>query len=297
MSWRLGFRYVWQYLRARFWARTARRRVDAMISNGLPRHLQRPLFFLFDEKLDRDETQVMRQVENLRARLRRRADAFSIHNDARTDEQPFAASATPAKLEHQTGALLASYVSISRYWGVFLHLCANAQQARVILELGSCAGISGAYLAASPFCQQFITIDGSRDAATLAESNIRQVTKNYRVINADFENALTELLPTVKDKIDLVYIDGDHEKEPTLHYFQRIIPYLNTGALVFFDDITWSNDMWSAWQTLARWQGISHAIHLGRLGLCIWAETRIQPSSEDLSIFSRDWVDHSNVGR
>lgn len=68
-----------------------------------------------------------------------------------------------------------------------------------------------------------------------------------------------------------MWIDGHHEKVATIHYFQRLMPVLNTGALVFFDDIRWSQDMYDGWEELRRWSGFSHTVDLGSIGLGVWS--------------------------
>ena len=70
--------------------------------------------------------------------------------------------------------------------------------------------------------------------------------------------------------IDFAFIDGHHEKLATIHYFNRLVPKLSPGALVVFDDISWSFDMRECWEYMVKQKGFSDALDFGDLGICIW---------------------------
>ena len=46
---------------------------------------------------------------------------------------------------------------------------------------------------------------------------------------------------------DVVFVDGNHQEEPTWDYFQRLADVCAAGSLLVFDDITWSDGMRAAW--------------------------------------------------
>ncbi len=124
-------------------------------------------------------------------------------------------------------------------WGVFLHLLAS-EVGGTFLELGSCAGISGAYLASAPNCKKLFSVEGSAALAGLARETIDQVAPGRaEVINGLFNDVLDSLLPELgENALDLAFIDGHHERVATLHYYERIKPALRPGAVVVFDDIS-----------------------------------------------------------
>ena len=52
----------------------------------------------------------------------------------------------------------------------------------------------------------------------------------------------------LKDKSwDLVFMDGHHNKEATLNYFEALLPQLHSNSIVILDDINWSRGMQEAW--------------------------------------------------
>ena len=117
--------------------------------------------------------------------------------------------------------------------------------------------------------ERHITIEGSSALADVARETLRPLGDKVRVVNALFNEALDDLLPEMKD-IDLAYIDGHHEKIATLTYFERLKPILAPGAIVLFDDISWSQDMREGWDTICQMAGMSDCVDLGAVGVCIW---------------------------
>ena len=64
--------------------------------------------------------------------------------------------------------------------------------------------------------------------------------------------------------------------------FEQVVPHLNPGALVVFDDIRWSGGMWEAWRQLRQWRGFAYTIDLRRIGLGIWSGGEREPRAWDL---------------
>ena len=69
------------------------------------------------------------------------------------------------------------------------------------------------------------------------------------------------------------------DKTANLHYLERIVPFLNRGSLVIFDDIHWSQDMREMWRMAGGRQGFSYTIDAGRFGIGVWAGGTVQPKT------------------
>jgi len=234
-----------------------------------------PLSFLFKRSLSDEDEKVFSKVESIRKRIENSSTLFTRilmnHNIERTAHD------------------MAKKSSVSPEWNMFLYLCAKSFQAHTILELGSSAGVSGCYLASAPFCDKFITIEGSSILDRLAEGNIRQVNAQSNVINGRFDEVLGNVLDNLTDQIDLVYINGPKTKAETLHLFRLIIPKLNNLSVVVFDDINWSKEMQQLWQTVCGWEGLAYAINVGRFGVCQWCGNEKKPVIIDFS-FLTGWL-------
>lgn len=244
--------------------------LDKAIRDGLPKIVHGPCRYLVTKKFPDGEAQkVAATVE-----ARRKEIATTLKGPIEIIYSPKPGSAVNPERPAEGERLLFSAERVANtgknaQWGGFLYLCARQAGARSGIELGACAGLSAYYLASAPNMEQLITIEGSSALADVARETLRPVADRARVVTALFNEALDDLLPEMKD-IDLVYIDGHHEKVATLTYFERLKPILAPGALVLFDDISWSQDMRDGWDTICQMAGMSDCIDLGAVGVCIW---------------------------
>lgn len=271
-----------------------RHKLNKMLADGLPLYFYEPLLFLLTRKVSEEDQLVADKIEAIRSNIAARGE----------EEVPIYSSPSPGSAgtlgSHEARSAsgpvkscsfewIATVSSVSQYWGTFLYLVASGCQARTALELGSCVGISGCYMAASRYCERFITIEGSPALAALAEKSLAQVTSNYYVVNALFDDGLDRILPTLNRGLDLVYIDGQHEKIATIHFFETLVPYLNQECLVVFDDIHWSVDMSETWQILRRREGLTLTINVGQCGVCVWGGATTRVKNYDFSRFTDSW--------
>lgn len=119
------------------------------------------------------------------------------------------------------------------------------------LELGTSLGLGTAALAAGNQVQ-VTTIEGCPATAGIAAEQFRKSgLENIDLRVGEFSEVLQELL-TEKDphSLSLVYFDGNHQKEPTLEYFEKLVPLAHNDSVFIFDDIHWSPEMEQAWETI-----------------------------------------------
>jgi len=163
--------------------------------------------------------------------------------------------------------------SVSPNWQCqFLFRLANQLQPQRVLELGSSLGLSSLALRfGSPASAKLMTLEGSPEIARLAAENFSLLgASNLELIEGPFEKTLPEALKKL-EKIDMAFIDGHHLKEPTLLYFEQILPFLNKNAVLVFDDIYWSDEMAEAWLTLKQHPSVILSIDLFWCGLLFFS--------------------------
>ena len=118
------------------------------------------------------------------------------------------------------------------------------------IELGTCLGISGAYHASAQMLNEsgsLTTLEGAQSLASLAEKNLPQLgSDNTRVVSGRFQDNSDKVL-TENKPIDYVFIDGHHDEQATIAYFEKFMPYLSKNSMLVFDDISWSDGMRHAW--------------------------------------------------
>ena len=67
--------------------------------------------------------------------------------------------------------------------------------------------------------------------------------------------------------LDLIFIDGHHQMQPTLAYFKRLKQCANNNTIFIFDDIHWSPDMEKAWIEIIADKDVSLSVDLFFLGI------------------------------
>ena len=136
-----------------------------------------------------------------------------------------------------------------------------------VLELGTSLGITTAYLAAGNPLSKVITIEGSPAVADKARQNLQELSlQNVRVQTGAFDEVLPGVIKKLKGSA-LVFIDGNHSRQPTLDYFHTLVPHLGHGSIVVFDDIHWSEGMEQAWEEICAHPSVMLTIDLFFIGI------------------------------
>lgn len=114
------------------------------------------------------------------------------------------------------------------------------------LELGTSFGISTIYLANKK--SKVYTLEGCQETANIAKENFNQMgLKNIDLTLGDFKYTLDATLEKI-NPLDLVFVDGNHQEEATIQYFEKCLQHSNNNTIFIFDDIHWSNGMENAWK-------------------------------------------------
>lgn len=158
-----------------------------------------------------------------------------------------------------------------RGWSRFLGGLVRSRDARVVLELGASVGLSTAWLAAGTVGHadaEVHAIEGVPAIAAIARETLATVGLADRttVHEGRFKDVLDDVLADMP-AIDVAFLDGDHEGQPTMDYLEQIRPRLAPGAVVVLDDIRWSPGMKHAWHTIRERPDTGFALDLARLGL------------------------------
>ncbi|MGA8854373.1 MAG: class I SAM-dependent methyltransferase [Christiangramia sp.] len=129
------------------------------------------------------------------------------------------------------------------------------------LELGTSLGIGSSAIAANR-STQLITIEGCKETARLAKAQFEKYgLKNIQLKNDLIENVISDLTeiprtsnsePRTRQKFDLIYFDGNHQKKATLDYFEKLLLTVHNDSVFIFDDIHWSEEMQDAWEEIKK---------------------------------------------
>jgi len=156
-------------------------------------------------------------------------------------------------------------------WALLLFKLIRRMKPETAVELGTCIGISAAYQSAALQLNgkgRLITIEGSEAISVLAKSNLESLNLNNVEIHC---GTFKDILPEVFAKtsaLDYVFIDGHHDEQATIAYFELLLPHLSPCALLVFDDISWSSGMRRAWEKISKHPSVLFSVDLKELGIC-----------------------------
>jgi predicted O-methyltransferase YrrM len=162
---------------------------------------------------------------------------------------------------------IASHYVKPKKYGQLLFRLVNHFRPQNILEIGSSLGITTLYLALPNEAAKVITLEGSEETATQARRNFQMLNvSNIELVTGEFSQSLPHVLEKTK-KLDFVYFDGNHRKEPTLDYFHRCLTQHHENSVFVFDDIYWSAKMESAWNEIKNNAAVTLTIDLYSIGI------------------------------
>ncbi len=160
---------------------------------------------------------------------------------------------------------------------LLLYFFVRTFRPNVTIELGANLGISSAYIATAIQLNsndgQLTTFDASPGRLEIT----KQLHKSLGLTNVDYLEGLfchtLDAFLEHSDQVDFAFIDGHHERDPTLEYFEKIAARAADGALFIFDDIRWSVGMNRAWNDLVKDPRFSMTIDLGSMGVGVYRES------------------------
>lgn len=153
-----------------------------------------------------------------------------------------------------------------------IYRIANDAQPRNIIELGTCLGLTTAYLAKSAPKAKVTSIEGCPQTAAVARENLNALQiGNVEMLTGNFDQLLPDIIAQT-DTLDFVFVDGNHRKDATLNYFNWCLPKVNANTVLIFDDIYWSKGMEEAWEEIKNNPRVSVTIDLFWIGLVYFRE-------------------------
>ena len=148
---------------------------------------------------------------------------------------------------------------------------AKYYQSKTLIELGTSLGITTSYLALSGANSTVYTLEGSRNIAAIAIDNFdKNHLKNIQLIQGNFEKTIPPLVAKI-ESVDLLFVDGNHRKQPTIEYFKTFLKKSNNQSIFIFDDIHWSKEMEEAWEVIKQHDSVTLSIDLFFIGLVFFS--------------------------
>ncbi|MDZ4838677.1 MAG: class I SAM-dependent methyltransferase [Bacteroidota bacterium] len=154
-------------------------------------------------------------------------------------------------------------------WAALLFWIAKYKQPSRILELGTCFGISTAYMEYGAGKDAEIdTVDGAEEVLEIAIQNFQYLFP-FRKINT-YSGSFLEILHKDQiqaNKYDITYIDGHHHGMALFKYFNIITELMNAKGILIVDDIHANESMTKSWSEIVKSEQVEYHIDLYQLGI------------------------------
>lgn len=135
-----------------------------------------------------------------------------------------------------------------------------------VLEIGTSLGIATAAMSYGNTNSKIITLEGCEQTAIIAEEHFGKFQlNNIELILGEFKNTLTAVLKN--SSFDLIFFDGNHQKEATIEYFEQCLKTKRNETMYIFDDIHWNREMEEAWKYILNHKEVTISIDTYQWGI------------------------------
>ncbi|WP_336515580.1 class I SAM-dependent methyltransferase [Pollutibacter soli] len=230
-------------------------------SNGKGHGTHSPFVYNFIVKLlnDKREYAEFSSIESLRKKLLLSNEIIEVDD--------FGAGSVNGTKKKRKIAEIARLAAKPKKYAQLLFKIVRYYNSTPVVELGTSLGITTAYLASASQKSNVISLEGAPRIADVARKNMAALgLENVKIITGNFDDTFSEALKTAGHP-GLVFFDGNHRYQPTMHYFNQALDHLSEKSIFIFDDIHWSEGMEKAWEEIKGFPSVTCTIDLFFIGL------------------------------
>ncbi|SFZ92982.1 Methyltransferase domain-containing protein [Flaviramulus basaltis] len=155
-----------------------------------------------------------------------------------------------------------------------LYRLTNYFKPESILELGTSLGIATHAMSLGNPKANITTIEGCPNTTNFTKDFFKKFNvNNTKLINGDFNDEINKL---TSNKYNLIFFDGNHQKAPTLNYFETLLETTRNDSVFIFDDIYWSKDMTETWETIKQHPKVTVTIDTFFWGLVFFRNEQVK---------------------
>jgi predicted O-methyltransferase YrrM len=144
-----------------------------------------------------------------------------------------------------------------------------------ILEIGTSLGMSTAYMALVSPNSRIVTLEGCKETACVAQKKFQDYKlDNIDLVVGNFADTLPKVL--VEQHFDLIFFDGNHQKAPTMQYFDLCLKYASEKSVFIFDDIHWNPEMEETWKLIKENPRVTVSIDTFQWGLVFFRSEQVK---------------------
>jgi len=180
--------------------------------------------------------------------------------------QDFGAGSKKLQQKQRKISDIAKRAGISKKRAQLLGRIVNYFESENILEIGTSLGIATASMSLAHSNANIITLEGCKNTAEVTKNTFKTFNLNkIDIIIGNFKDTLPEVLQ--KNTFDFIYFDGNHQKEPTIDYFEQCLNHCHNDSIFIFDDIYWSIGMKEAWNNIKEHPKVTVSIDMYYWGI------------------------------
>jgi len=140
--------------------------------------------------------------------------------------------------------------------------------------LGTSLGIATYAMSLGNPKTNITTIEGCIETSAFSKQQLKnQQIENVSLITGDFSDKIKKL---TSNKYDLIFFDGNHQKEATLDYFESLLQTADNDSVFIFDDIYWSKGMTEAWEIIKKHHQVTLTIDTFYWGFVFFRKEQVK---------------------
>ena len=175
-----------------------------------------------------------------------------LENKNTIEVTDFGAGSKVFKSNSREISKIAETAGISSKRAELLFRVTNYFQPKHILEIGTSLGLATAALSLGNKNSEITTLEGCENTIGIAKNQLQTINRStVKFINTEF-SAYLKNTKLKSQFFDLIYFDGNHQKQATLDYFEALLPTITNDTVWIFDDIHWSKEMEEAWKIIQK---------------------------------------------
>jgi len=169
-----------------------------------------------------------------------------LKNNTVIGVEDFGAGSKKLQVQQRKISDIAKRAGISKKRAQLLGRLVTYFKSETILEIGTSLGIATASMSLANSTSKIITLEGCKNTAEVANNSFKNFSlQNIELIIGNFNDTLPKVIKN--STFDLIFFDGNHQKEPTIDYFEQCLSCSHNDSIFIFDDIYWSAGMNEAW--------------------------------------------------
>jgi predicted O-methyltransferase YrrM len=190
-----------------------------------------------------------------------------LQNKNTIEVTDFGAGSRVFKSNKREVAQIAKTAGITPKRAELLFRIVNYFQPDTLLEIGTSLGLATSALTLGNPKAKIITLEGCPNTMAIAKNQLQVLNvNNVESVVTEFGDYLQS--QNLKSKIyNLIYIDGNHQKQATLDYFELLLPTISNDTVWIFDDIHWSAEMEETWEIIKNHPKVTVTIDTFQWGL------------------------------